>query len=144
VISFPELLSKEASGDFIMSSLMATFGLLALILSGVGIYGLVAFTVAQRSQEIGIRVALGAEKRSIFSLVLGDGMKLALLGLALGMSCAFPLPRLFASLIQDFRVSGGWVFLVVPVLIVSVSLLACYVPARRAARVDPIVALRYE
>lgn len=144
VISFSDLLSKEASGDFIMSTLMATFGLLALTLAGVGIYGLVAFTVGQRSQEIGIRVALGAEKRSIVSLVLGDGMKLALLGLALGMSCAFPLPRLFASLIQDFRVSGGWVFLVVPVLIVTVSLLACIVPARRAARVDPIVALRYE
>jgi len=144
VISLPEILSREAKGDSIMSALMATFGFLALTLAGVGIYGLVAFTVAQRSQEIGIRVALGAEKRSIVSMVLGDGMKLALLGLALGMSCAFPLPRLFASLIQDFRVSGGWVFLVVPALIVTVSLLACYVPARRAARVDPIVALRYE
>lgn len=144
VISFPDILSKEASGDFIMSTLMATFGLLALILAGVGIYGLVAFTVAQRSQEIGIRVALGAERRSIVNMVLREGMKLALLGLALGMSCALPLPRLFASLFRDFRVSGGWVFLVVPVLIMTVSWLACVVPARRAARVNPIVALRYE
>lgn len=144
VTSMTDILSREAAGDRIMGALMGTFGVLALILAGIGIYGLVAFTVGQRSQEIGIRVALGAEKKTILGMVLGDGMKLGLLGLALGMSCALPLPRLFESTFQDFRVSGGWVFLVVPALIGSVTLLACYIPARRASRVDPIVALRYE
>jgi len=123
---------------------MLTFAALALVLAGIGIYGLVAFTVGQRSQEIGIRVALGAEKKNILRMVLLDGLKLAAIGCAIGMLVAFFLPRLFKAAFYDFQVLGGWLFLVVPAVIGAVALLACYIPARRAARVDPMVALRYE
>jgi predicted permease len=144
VISMPDLLANEVAPDFIFSKLMTIFAALALVLAGIGIYGLVAFTVGQRGQEIGIRVALGAEKKSILRMVLLDGLKLAAIGGAIGMLVAFFLPRLFEATFYDFHVLGGWLFLVVPVLIGAVALLACYIPARRAARVDPMVALRYE
>ena len=144
VISMPDLLANEIAPDFIFSKLMSIFAALALMLAGIGIYGLVAFTVGQRSQEIGIRVALGAEKKNILRMVLLDGLKLAALGGAIGMLVAFFLPRLFEAAFYDFHVLGGWLFLVVPGLIGAVALLACYIPARRAARVDPMVALRYE
>lgn len=144
VISMPDLLANEVAPDFIFSKLMTIFAALALMLAGIGIYGLVAFTVGQRSQEIGIRVALGAEKKNILRMVLLDGLKLAALGGAIGMLVAFFLPRLFEAAFYDFHVLGGWLFLIVPGLIGAVALLACYIPARRAARVDPMVALRYE
>ena len=144
VISMPDLLANETAPDFIFSKLMSIFAALALVLAGIGIYGLVAFSVGQRSQEIGIRVALGAEKKNILRMVLLDGLKLAAIGGAIGMVGAFFLPRLFEAAFYDFHVLGGWLFLVVPALIGAVALLACYIPARRAARVDPMVALRYE
>ncbi len=144
VISMPDLLANETAPDLIFSKLMAIFAALALVLAGIGIYGLVAFTVGQRSQEIGIRVAMGAEKKTILQMVLRDGLKLAAVGAAIGMLGAFPLPRLFEAAFYDFHVRGGWLFLIVPALIGAVALLACYIPARRASRVDPIVALRYE
>jgi predicted permease len=144
LMSLPEMLANEVAGDKIMGKLMGTFAVLALALSGIGIYGLVAYTVGQRKQEIGIRVALGAGKRSILRLVIMDGLKLALIGVAVGLTCALPLPKVFGSLFQDYQISGGWIFLSVPILITGVAMLACYIPARRASRVDPIVALRYE
>jgi putative ABC transport system permease protein len=144
VLSMPNVLANETAPDFIFSMLMAIFAALALVLAAIGIYGLVAFTVGQRSQEIGIRVALGAEKKSILRMVLFDGLKLVAIGAAVGMLGAFLLPRLFEAALYDFHALGGWLFLVVPALICAVALLACYIPARRAARVDPMVALRYE
>jgi putative ABC transport system permease protein len=104
----------------------------------------VAYTVGLRTQEIGIRMALGANKRKILVQVVGQGMKLAVTGAAIGMIVALPLPKVIEGMLQDFRVSGGWVYLLIPAVISAVALLACYVPARRAARVDPMVALRYE
>lgn len=144
LISMPDLLAHEAAPDLIFSELMMVFAALALVLAGIGIYGLVAFTVGQRRQEIGIRVALGAEKKNILRMVLLDGLKLAVIGAAIGMLGAFPLPRIFGAALYDFHVLGGWLFVVVPALIIGVAVLACYIPARRASRVDPIVALRYE
>ena len=144
VISMSELLANETFPDLIFSKLMAVFAALALVLAGIGIYGLVAFTVGQRSQEIGIRVALGAEKKTIQRMILRDGMKLAVIGAAIGMLGALLLPRIFGAAFYDFHVRGGWLFVIVPTLIGGVALLACYIPARRAARVDPMVALRYE
>ena len=144
VISMPDLLANETAPDLIFSELMTVFAALALVLAGIGIYGLVAFTVGQRSQEIGIRVALGAEKRNILRMVLLDGLRLAAIGAAIGMLGAFPLPRLFEAVLYDFHVLGGWLFVIVPALIGAVAMLACYIPARRASRVDPMVALRYE
>jgi len=144
LIGMRELLASEAAPDFIFSKIMTVFAVLALVLAGIGIYGLVAFTVGQRSQEIGIRVALGAEKKNILRMVLRDGLKLAAIGGAVGMVGAFPLPRLFEAAFYNFHVLGGWLFVIVPALIGAVALLACYIPARRAARIDPMVALRYE
>jgi predicted permease len=144
LLSLREILANEVAGDQIMGKLMGTFAVLALALSGIGIYGLVAYTVGQRRQEIGIRVALGAGKESILRLVLLDGLKVALIGVAIGVVGALPLPTAFGSLFQDYHISGGWIFLSVPILIAGVAMLACYIPARRASRVDPIVALRYE
>jgi predicted permease len=144
VISMPDLLANEVAPDFIFGKLMMIFAAVAVALAGIGIYGLVAFTVGQRSQEIGIRVALGAEKKNILRMVLFDGLKLAAMGGAIGMLVAFFLPRLFKAAFYDFQVLGGWLFLIVPALIGAVALLACFIPARRASRVDPMVALRYE
>ena len=144
LIGLPDLLASEAAPDFIFSQLMTVFAALALALAGIGIYGLVAFTVGQRHREIGIRVALGAEKKSILRMVLLDGLKLAAIGAASGMLLALSLPRLFEAAFYDFHVTGGWLFLVVPALIGAVALLACFIPAHRASRVDPMVALRYE
>jgi len=144
VISMPDLLANETAPDLIFSELMTVFAALALVLAGIGIYGLVAFTVGQRSQEIGIRVALGAEKKNILRMVLLDGLRLAAIGAAIGMLGAFPLPRLFEAVFYDFHVLGGWLFVIVPALIGAIALLACYIPARRASRVDPMVAMRYE
>ncbi len=143
-ISLPEVLSKETTGDRIMMTLMGTFGGLALVLSAVGLYGLVAYSVGQRTRELGIRLALGADKKSILRLVLLQGMKLASIGVLIGMAAALPLPRILASLFQDFPAVGNWLFVFVPALVTCVALLACYVPAWRAGRVDPMVALRYE
>jgi predicted permease len=144
VITMPELVSKLTSGDRLFGKLLGTFACLAMVLSGVGLYGLVAYSVGQRKQEIGIRVALGAGREGIMRLVLRDGMKLALLGALLGLAAALPLPRAFESMLQDFHFHSAWIFVIVTSMMIFVALLACYIPARRAARVDPIVALRYE
>ena len=127
-----------------MGELLGIFAGLALILAAVGIYGIIAHTVTQRTHEIGIRMALGARNPDVLRLVVGEGMKLAALGLAIGFVAAYPLPRLFGSALPGFSVHAGWIFAIVPALVAVVGLLASYIPARRAATVDPMVALRYE
>jgi predicted permease len=144
VTSLEDRIANQIAGDRLFVTMLGIFAALALALSGVGLYGLVAYTVGLRTQEIGIRMALGANRRKILAQVVGEGMKLAVTGAAIGMAVGLPLPRVLEGLLRDFRVSGGWVYLSIPVVISAVALLACYVPARRAAHVDPIVALRYE
>ena len=124
--------------------LIALFALLALTLATVGIYGVMAYTVAQRTHEIGIRVALGARRWDVLKLMLGHGMRLAMLGTALGIVGALGLTRLLTSLLFQVKPNDPISFGCISALLTGVILLACWIPARRAARVDPMVALRNE
>jgi putative ABC transport system permease protein len=117
---------------------------LALILAAVGIYGIIAHGVTQRAHEIGIRMALGAERAGVLRLVVGEGMRLAAFGLLIGFAFAYPLPCLFGAAFEGFSVHPSWIFVLAPALVAIAALLASYIPARRATKVDPMVALRYE
>lgn len=124
--------------------LLGAFAGLALILAAVGIYGVIAYSVSQRTQEIGVRMALGARRRDVFRLVLGQGMMLTGLGVLLGLAGALALTRFLTSLVFEVSVTDPVTYLAVAALLSSIALLACYIPARRAMRVDPLVALRCE
>jgi putative ABC transport system permease protein len=124
--------------------LMILFGALALILSAVGIYGLLSYAVTQRTQELGIRIALGAQLSNVLKLVIKQGMTLAVIGEAIGLAGAFALTRLIRTLLFGVTPTDATTFILVSGVLLSVALLACYFPARRATKVDPLVALQYE
>jgi putative ABC transport system permease protein len=124
--------------------LLAIFATLALVLAAVGIYGVLSYSVAQRTHEIGVRMALGAEHRDVLRLVLGQGIPLICIGIMLGLGGALVGARLLTSLLFGVRPSDPLTFILVALLLAAVALLACYLPARRAVKVDPMVALRYE
>ncbi len=117
---------------------------MALVLTIVGLYGVMSYSVAQRTNEIGIRLALGAQTRDVLSLIVSQGFKLVLLGLAIGLASAFALTKLISSLLFGVTTKDPLTFSAVAVVLGVVALLACYLPARRASRVDPLAALRYE
>jgi putative ABC transport system permease protein len=124
--------------------LVGLFGAMALILAAAGIFGVISYSVACRTHEIGIRMALGATPGNVLRQILGESSRFVVVGLALGVAAALAVVRLLASLLYAVRPSDPLTFLVIAVLLASVTLLACYVPARRAMRVDPVVALRHE
>lgn len=139
-----ENLSLAYWGPRVAAGVATTFGVLALVLATMGLYIVMTYAVSQRTREIGLRMALGAQVRDVLQLVVGQGMRMALLGIVLGLTVAFALTRVLASLLLGVGATDAVTFIGVPVLLVAVALLACYIPARRAARVDPLVALRDE
>jgi predicted permease len=144
VRTMDEVLSVAESRPRFLTLLLTLFSLLALLLAAIGIYGLMAYSVAQRTQEIGIRMALGAQPRDVLRLTLESGMGLTLIGVVLGCAAALTLSRAMTSLLFGVSATDPATFAVVALLLAGVAMLACFVPARRATRIDPMVALRYE
>jgi putative ABC transport system permease protein len=144
VATLDGLLSRSVSPRRFAAVLIGVLAGLALVLSAVGIYGVMSYTVGQRTQEIGIRMALGAQPGNMLALVLGRGARLALVGIGAGVLGALGLTRFLSSLLFGVGAADPLTFGGVAVLLLGVALTACYVPARRAMRVDPMVALRYE
>ena len=139
-----EVLDGSLAARRFNMALLALFAAVAVLLAGVGLYGVLAYMVTQRTHEIGVRMALGARPRDVLRLVVGQGMSLALGGVLLGTLGALGLTRLLSSLLVGVATTDPWTFGFVAVLLSGVACLACFVPARRAARVDPLIALRYE
>ena len=126
-----------------MATLLATvLGLLALFLATIGIYGVMSYAVGQRTREIGIRMALGARSRDVMKLVIRQGMWLVLIGVAIGMAASLAVSRLLKSFLFGLSATDPMTFGMIPLLLAAVALLACYAPARRATKVDPLEALR--
>jgi putative ABC transport system permease protein len=142
--TFDGLLSESVSPRRFSAVLLAIFAGLALVLAAIGIYGVMSYVVSLRTKEIGVRMALGAQPRDIWSLVIGRGARLAAAGIALGLAGSLALSRLLSSLLYGVRATDPATFAGVALLLAAVAVLASYLPARRAARVDPIIALRYE
>lgn len=137
-----DLVDDNAGGDRMMVELLGVFACLALLLAAVGIYGVIAYSVTQRRREIGIRVALGASKGNVLTLVLRQGAMLSAIGCTIGLLLAFPLPRVFSTIFNSFAPQGPMVAIAVGLIVAAVSILATFIPARRAASLDPMQALR--
>jgi predicted permease len=139
-----QVVHDDAAEPRFFAIIMAFFGAMALLLAATGVFAVLSYSVRQRTHEIGIRMALGAEKRDVLWMVVGQGLKLALIGVAIGIAGALALTRFLSSLLYGVKPTDPLTFIAVSLILIAVALLACYIPARRAAKVDPMVALRYE
>jgi putative ABC transport system permease protein len=144
VQTLPEMVSNSSRARRFVVLLLALFAAVALVLASVGIYGVVSYSVSQRTREIGIRMAFGAEVRNVLGMVLGEGLRLAIAGVVVGLLGAWALSRYLTSILYGVRATDPLTYGLVAFLMTAVALLACYIPARRATQVDPIDALRYE
>jgi putative ABC transport system permease protein len=144
ITTMERLISGSVAGQRFNALLLGAFGALALVLTVFGVFGVINYSVAQRTHEIGVRIALGAQRRDIFELIIGQGMRLAFLGIGIGLLGALALTRILADMLYEVSPVDAATFTLVPLLLMGVTLLACYVPARRAAKVDPMIALRCE
>jgi len=144
VMTMEQRVAKSVASRRFVMLLLGSFSVLALGLAAVGIYGVMAYLVIQRTQEIGVRMALGAQKRDVLRLVVGKGMGLAIIGIGIGLIASLVLTRLMRSLLFEVTPTDWLTFVIVSVVLLTLALLACYIPARRATKVDPLVALRYE
>ena len=139
-----DLLSESTEVYRLRAGLITAFTVVAVLLAALGIYAVITQVMAQRTQELGIRMALGAQRLDVLALVLRRGMGLTVAGMAIGLAGAFALTRLLEGMLFGVRPTDPFIYATVIVLLGAVALLACYLPARRAARVDPMVALRCE
>jgi putative ABC transport system permease protein len=144
IATMAKLLGEETEQRLVGMILLATFAGVALLLAALGIYGVLAYFVAQRTREIGVRVALGAQTRDVMKMVMKQGMRLTLFGIGIGLIGGFALARLMKSLLFGVSANDPLTFAAVATLLALVAMLACYIPARRATKVDPVVALRCE
>ena len=144
VRTMDEVVSISTSRQRFNMLLMTVFGCSALLLAAIGLYGLMAYSVEQRTQEIGIRLALGAEPRAVKTMIFWQGMRLTVIGVVVGLASAFGATRIMASLLYGVKARDPLVFISIPILLAIVGLVAVWVPAARASRVDPLRALRYE
>ena len=142
--TFTQIYSASLGSRRFNLVLIGVFGAVALLLATAGVFGVMAYSVSRRTREIGVRVALGARSRDVLNMVLGQGLRTVLIGVAVGLAGSLALTRTLASLLFGVTATDPLTFGAVVVLLVATALLACYVPARRASRVDPMVALRYE
>ena len=144
VTTLEDRLSESVAAPQFNSFLLGMFAALGLTLTVVGIYGLISYLVAERTREIGIRMALGAGRMEVLTLIISQGFRLALIGVASGILGALALTRFLASLLFGVEPKDPLTFVVVPLVLIGIALIATYIPARRATKVDPMVALRYE
>ena len=139
-----DVIADNSRDKRFLSVLVGSFAAIAALLAAIGIYGVLSYAVTQRTREIGIRISLGASRERVLGEILRHGMGLALIGSALGIGGALAASRVMASLLHEVKPRDPAIFIVTSVLIAAVALGACYIPARRAARLDPMTALRYE
>jgi len=139
-----DIRAESVAPDRLNLTLLSLFAGIALVLAIVGIYGVMSYSVTQRTHEIGIRMAIGASRADVFKMILGHGIKLTLIGVGIGLIGAFALTRLMATMLFGVAPTDATTFGTIAVLLVSVALLACFIPGRRATKVEPTISLRYE